>query len=115
MRKFTIVAVAAAFGVAGAAETVQPAAAAETNAAPRSLEQVRENAMTAMYAGDLQQVRDRRAGRAWRGGGKWRGGRSWRGARYYGGRRYAGRRYYGPRRYYGGRRYRPGLVIGIRP
>ncbi|QZN99236.1 hypothetical protein [Chenggangzhangella methanolivorans] len=80
MRKFTIVAVAAAFGVAGAAETVQPAAAAETNAAPRSLEQVRENAMTAMYAGDLQQVRDRRAGRAWRGGGKWRGGRSWRGA-----------------------------------
>ena len=108
MRKYTIIAVAAALGVVGAAETNQPASAASATA-PRSLDQVRESALQSMQAGDLQQVRKvvvRKRVVVRRGG--------WRGARVVGPRRVYRGGYYAPRRYYGPRRHhRPGVRIGI--
>lgn len=115
MRKFVIAALAGALGLTGAAETIQPAAAAETQVAPRSLEQARQSALAELAAGELQLVRHQR----WRGGRSYHGrrhyrARRWGPRRYYGGRRYYGRRYYGARPYHG-RRHRPGFYIGIRP
>lgn len=124
MRKFVIVALAGVFGLAGAAETVQPAAAADSQPTARSVAEVRHNALQAMYGGELQPVqsmsdrswqrgRGYRGNRKWRGR-HWRGGRSYYGRRHYRGRGYYGRRYYGPRRYHH-RRYRgPGIYFGIR-
>lgn len=102
MNRTFVVAIAAVIGVAGYAETAPRAQAAENLTAPRSLDEVRANALAEMRSGNLMTV----GKRGWRGGKRahgrqWRGGgRNWRGGRHYGGRHYGSRRYYGGRRYY---------------
>ncbi|MFC3694748.1 BA14K family protein [Chenggangzhangella methanolivorans] len=105
MRKFFAIAIAGVIGVAGYAETTPRAHAADGRAAPRSIDEIRANALAEMQAGNLMEVRKgRRAGRSWRGGRSFRGGRSYRGRSFRGGRNWRGRGY-GYRRHYGGRRY----------
>lgn len=106
MKKYFVVAIAGVFGVASYAEMAPRAQAAETLPAPRSIDEIRANALSEMQAGNLLDVRNhRKARRNWRGGRNARGGRNWRGGRHYrGGRNWRGRGY-GYRRGYGGRRY----------
>lgn len=113
MKKPIVIAVAGVFGLASYAEMAPRAQAAEALPAPRSIDQIRANALSEMHAGNLMDVRNHRAGkRGWRGGRNYRGGRGWRGDRGYRGRGYGYRRHYGGRRYYydRGRRGHGGAV-----
>lgn len=64
MKKIWLYALAGAIGVTGLAETAPQAQAESGSAAPRTLEQLRENAranaMTALATGGTEQVRHRR-------------------------------------------------------
>lgn len=82
MKRAAIVALAVATGAAGLAQTPPQARAAEAPQPARSLEQVRAEALGAMRAGELQEVR-KRGNRGWRGNRSvrnrgWRSGRSYR-------------------------------------
>lgn len=112
MKKYFVVALAGVFGVASYAEMAPRAHASEALPAPRSIQEIRANALSEMYAGNLLDVRNhRKARRGYRGGRNWRGGRDYRGGRNWRGRGYGYRRGYGGRRYYYDRRRGRGDAI----
>ncbi|WP_020180742.1 BA14K family protein [Methylopila sp. M107] len=80
MKRTLVIALAGATAVAGFSDIATPARADEAPPA-RSVETVRQTALAAMNAGQLEQVQ-------WRGKRNWRGGRSWRGGRHHGRRHY---------------------------